>query len=70
MISDSFSVAETRRGVRTIETSHPPSYYIPRAHLRDGVLRRRGNVLAADGEIAHQTYLGVNADVEFDVVAI
>ena len=22
-------VAETRRGVRTIETSHPPTYYIP-----------------------------------------
>ncbi len=23
-------IAETRRGVRTLETSHPPSYYFPR----------------------------------------
>jgi uncharacterized protein (DUF427 family) len=24
------TIAETRRGVRTLETSHPPSYYFPR----------------------------------------
>lgn len=24
------TIAETRRGVRTVETSHPPSYYVPR----------------------------------------
>ncbi len=33
-------VAETRRAVRTLETSHPPSYYIPPADIRPGVLRR------------------------------
>lgn len=33
-------VADTRASVRTLETSHPPSYYIPRADIRDGVLRR------------------------------
>lgn len=27
------TIAETRRGVRTIETSHPPSYYIPREDI-------------------------------------
>jgi uncharacterized protein (DUF427 family) len=24
------TIAETRRGIRTLETSHPPSYYFPR----------------------------------------
>ena len=33
-------IADTRASVRTLETSHPPSYYIPRADIRDGVLRR------------------------------
>lgn len=33
-------VADSRATVRTLETSHPPSYYIPRADIRDGVLRR------------------------------
>ncbi len=32
-------VAETRRAVRTLETSHPPSWYVPRADVADGVLR-------------------------------
>ena len=26
-------IAETRRGVRTLETSHPPSYYFPRVDV-------------------------------------
>ncbi|MES2337390.1 MAG: DUF427 domain-containing protein [Pseudomonadota bacterium] len=33
-------VADTRDSIRTIETSHPPSYYIPRADIAPGVLRR------------------------------
>lgn len=33
-------IAETRRAVRTLETSHPPSYYIPPGDILDGVLRR------------------------------
>jgi len=33
-------LADTRASVRTLETSHPPSYYIPRADIREGVLRR------------------------------
>ena len=31
-------VADTRRAVRTLETSHPPSYYIPREDIAPGVL--------------------------------
>ncbi len=34
------TVANTRAAIRTLETSHPPSYYIPRTDIRDGVLRR------------------------------
>jgi uncharacterized protein (DUF427 family) len=33
------ALAETRRGVRTLETSHPPSYYFPRADIAMDVLR-------------------------------
>jgi uncharacterized protein (DUF427 family) len=34
------TVADTRAAIRTIETSHPPSYYIPRRDIAEGVLRR------------------------------
>jgi len=33
-------VAETRASIRTLETSHPPSYYIPPAAIAPGILRR------------------------------
>lgn len=32
-------VADTRASIRTLETSHPPSYYIPRADIAPGILR-------------------------------
>ena len=32
-------VAETRRGWRVLETSHPPVYYFPEADVRMGLLR-------------------------------
>lgn len=32
-------IADTTRGVRTLETSHPPTYYFPRADIAAGVLR-------------------------------
>lgn len=32
-------VAATTASIRTLETSHPPSYYIPRADIAAGVLR-------------------------------
>ena len=31
-------IADTRRAVRTLETSHPPSYYIPPDDIASGVL--------------------------------
>ena len=31
-------IADTRRAVRTLETSHPPSYYIPPADVLPGAL--------------------------------
>lgn len=33
-------IADTRGAVRTLETSHPPSYYIPPADIAPGMLRR------------------------------
>jgi uncharacterized protein (DUF427 family) len=33
------AVADTRRAVRTLETSHPPTYYIPQADILSGALR-------------------------------
>ena len=32
------TIAETTRGVRTLETSHPPTYYVPPDDVADGVL--------------------------------
>jgi uncharacterized protein (DUF427 family) len=36
------TIADTRRGVRTIETSHPPTYYFPPEDIVAGVLRPAG----------------------------
>jgi uncharacterized protein (DUF427 family) len=36
------TIAETRRGVRTIETSHPPTYCFPREHIEPRALRPIG----------------------------
>lgn len=33
-------VADTRAAIRTLETSHPPSWYIPPADIAPGVLQR------------------------------
>lgn len=33
-------VADSRSTIRTLETSHPPSYYIPQADITPGMLRR------------------------------
>ena len=33
-------VWDTRRALRVLETSHPPTYYLPRADVAPGVLRR------------------------------
>ena len=35
-------IAETHAAVRTLETSHPPSYYLPPADIRMSTLRRSG----------------------------
>lgn len=32
-------IAATRQAWRVLETSHPPTYYLPRSAFRDGVLR-------------------------------
>jgi uncharacterized protein (DUF427 family) len=36
------TIADTRRSVRTLETSHPPSYYIPKDDIALGILRQAG----------------------------
>lgn len=36
------TIAKTRAGFRTIETSHPPTYYFPPADIAQGVLRPSG----------------------------
>lgn len=33
-------LVDTRAAIRTLETSHPPSYYIPPADIAPGILRR------------------------------
>lgn len=36
------TIADSRAAIRTLETSHPPSYYIPPADIAEGVLRQAG----------------------------
>ena len=52
-------VADTRASIRTLETSHPPSYYIPREDIAPGMLR------LADGT-SHCEWKG--AGVYWDIV--
>lgn len=54
-------LADTRDAVRTLETSHPPSYYIPRADIREGVLRQ-----AAGSSFCEWKGSAVYWDVVFD----
>lgn len=57
-------LADTRASIRTLETSHPPSYYIPREDILERMLRRgagasfcewKGNAVywdvVSDGEV-------------------
>ena len=32
-------IADTTQSLRVLETSHPPTYYLPRSAFSDGVLR-------------------------------
>ena len=51
-------VAESRRAWRVCETSHPPSYYVPRADVADGVLvpvSARGSVCEWKGPATYWT---------------
>jgi uncharacterized protein (DUF427 family) len=42
VVLDGRTIAETQRGIRTIETSHPPTYYFPTTDVAAGVLRPFG----------------------------
>ena len=42
VVLDGRTIAETRDSVRTIETSHPPTYYFPPDAIVPGALRRVG----------------------------
>jgi len=62
------TIADTRRGVRTLETSHPPTYYIPRADVMMGLLiasdRRsfcewKGHAVYFDVKVAGATFRDV-----------
>ncbi|CAN5513465.1 DUF427 domain-containing protein [soil metagenome] len=61
-------VADTRNAIRVLETSHPPTWYLPRDDVRDGTIRRSDSrptrcefkglatyydVLGEDGAVAH-----------------
>ena len=41
VVLDGVTIAETGRGWRILETFHPPTYYLPMADFRDGVLSPR-----------------------------
>jgi len=50
------AIANTMRGLRTLETSHPPTYYFPPADIAAGVLRpstQRGSFCEWKGVAAY-----------------
>jgi len=60
-------VAETRKGIRTLETSHPPSYYFPPEDITPSVLRlsRRRSFCEWKGEAIYFDVV-VNGDTLHD----
>ncbi len=56
-------VADTRRAVRTLETSHPPSYYIPPEDIAPGVLIPAGGSSFCEWK-GHARYFDVKAGGE------
>ena len=58
-------VADTRRPWRVLETSHPPTYYVPVEDVVDGALRpgRGGSVCEWKGRAAYWDVLGEGGDV-------
>lgn len=49
-------VAETRRGLRVIETSHPPVYYFPPGDVRADLLRPAGRTTGCEWKGAARTF--------------
>lgn len=39
VVFDGTTIVDSRRALRLLETSHPPTYYIPRSDVREGHLR-------------------------------
>ena len=61
-------VADTRAAIRTLETSHPPSYYIPRADIAEGMLRRAAGSSFCEWKGAATYWDGVIGDVVLERV--
>ena len=61
-------IADTRTAIRTLETSHPPSWYLPPADIATGVLRRSERRSLCDwmGQAVYW-HLEVGADLLRDV---
>lgn len=56
IVHEDLVLADSRATVRTLETSHPPSYYIPRNDIRPGILKpnaSRGTVCEWKGEATY-----------------
>lgn len=58
-------VADTTTSIRTLETSHPPSYYIPKTDITPGLLRQ-----VAGSSFCEWKGTAVYYDVEVDGVVL
>jgi uncharacterized protein (DUF427 family) len=45
------TIADTRRGIRTLETSHPPNYYFPRDDVAMALLQPQAGAPFASGRV-------------------
>ncbi len=48
VVVDGVVIADTRRARRVLETSHPPTYYIPPADVRMEYLKRNGHATVCE----------------------
>lgn len=68
IIHHGVTIAETRRGVRTLETSHPPSYYFPVEDVAMAFLSRSTNRSLCEwkGNAAYFD-IAVKGEILFDI---
>jgi len=68
VVLDGSPIAQTGRGFRVLETSHPPNYYFPPEDVVDGALARTGHTSWCEFK-GHAHYFDVTVADRFEANA-